>query len=155
MQDESAWSGRTFIWKAGLQMFSESPIVGKGFGVSEHLVSEYSGQSFYSAKRLHNAYLKSLAELGIIGFSLFFAIMIQACREFYIQSKKMKILGNDILSFLIFSIFVEFLATGFLAIFGWSAYLDKTFWVYVGLSFTISKLISLEITKIQTDEYFK
>ncbi len=60
-------SARGAIWKAGLQLYTSSPIIGIGTGSFERAAEPLLGRRINA----HNAFLKVLIELGIIGFVLF------------------------------------------------------------------------------------
>jgi len=72
---DSASEGRTHLWKAGLQKFSERPLFGFGYeSWRDDLVSRLPGEyglTYDLAKRLgggyHNQYISILAEQGLIG----------------------------------------------------------------------------------------
>lgn len=57
---------RTYIWKEGISIFSEHPILGIGSGAFRAAASE-------TGKVAHNTALSLLAEVGVIGFGLFAA----------------------------------------------------------------------------------
>jgi putative inorganic carbon (HCO3(-)) transporter len=66
--------GRIMIWKTGLKMIAQNPVIGIGIGCfpNEHAkLSEFHLQS-----AAHNAFLQITAELGIVGLLLFLGIII-------------------------------------------------------------------------------
>ena len=67
-------SGRTDIWRAGLTVFPDTPLLGVGAGAYgpavEHLL--------YKAHAPHNMPLAVLVELGIVGLCIF-AALLGAC----------------------------------------------------------------------------
>lgn len=70
---------RIKIWKTGLKMFEENPILGVGNGNFIHRYDEYitKYEYLYAGRTLfttHNSYLKMFAELGLIGGVLFLMI---------------------------------------------------------------------------------
>ncbi len=68
---------RTIFFEDGIELFSKSPIVGRGLGGFENGV--YSVQDFhYETKYAHNHYIQVLSDLGIIGFILFISILISS-----------------------------------------------------------------------------
>jgi O-antigen ligase len=76
--------GRTTIWQVGWRMFEDNPVHGVGLGsfqkASINFVLEpgtlaRTDQIIDSPKVAHNAYLETLAELGIVGLLLFLAIL--------------------------------------------------------------------------------
>lgn len=78
-------SGRTDIWKIGWRMVEDKPVVGVGAGnfqvSSIHYLIQPGGIRFDEyvvdvPAVSHNMYLQVLAELGIVGFVLFMAILL-------------------------------------------------------------------------------
>ncbi|MGI0024181.1 MAG: O-antigen ligase family protein [Nitrososphaera sp.] len=66
---EGDLNNRMSVWREGVAIFVENPIVGIGSGAFRTGATE-------TGKAPHNFVLSLLAELGIIGFSLFAAILI-------------------------------------------------------------------------------
>lgn len=68
--DESSASGRIEAWYEGFQMFKDRPIsgVGKGEFVEHH------------RRTAHNSYVLSLAELGLVGYFLWFSMLAVSVR---------------------------------------------------------------------------
>jgi len=60
-------AGRIQIWKAGVSMFLDSPLLGKGLGNFMKYTSDYGLVPLYA----HNCYLQLLAESGLIGLISF------------------------------------------------------------------------------------
>lgn len=66
---------RTVFFEDGLKLFARSPILGQGLSGYETGVA--SVQNFYYETRyVHNHYIQTLCDLGIIGFGLFISIML-------------------------------------------------------------------------------
>lgn len=71
-------TGRTELWKWGFYFFSQSPIIGWGYGgiftdTVDAPAKMINTMGYYSAPHFHNGYLQALSELGLIGsLSLFF-----------------------------------------------------------------------------------
>jgi O-antigen ligase len=64
-------AGRSHLWDKAVDIFSENPIVGKGFNTYQRL-TEWD---------THSTYLKTLAEQGIIGFILYLGLYLFALRS--------------------------------------------------------------------------
>lgn len=64
-------SDRTPIWREGLRIFAEHPILGVGSGA-------FRSAAIETRKSAHNVALELLAEVGIIGFGLFTAVLVIA-----------------------------------------------------------------------------
>ncbi len=60
-------SNRKQIWMAGLQAFMDSPVKGEGSGSYNQIYERVSGHT----RPAHSAYFSNLAELGLVGFTLF------------------------------------------------------------------------------------
>lgn len=64
-------TGRTRIWQAGVSLFREAPINGIGFGAFPYAVEPILGE----VKAPHNAFLSMAVGGGLIGLSLFIALL--------------------------------------------------------------------------------
>ena len=64
--DPSAGADRLELWAEGLEMFKHSPIFGVGFGNFTDLAPNTA----------HNSFILPLAELGIIGATIFVAVLV-------------------------------------------------------------------------------
>jgi O-antigen ligase len=80
---EEDLGGRVPIWKESITAFLEHPILGVGGGAFRTV------NSF--KKAAHNTYLSVLAELGVVGFLLFFAILAVVSYSIMCQSGPEKI----------------------------------------------------------------
>jgi O-antigen ligase len=60
-------NGRGYIWKEGIEVFSEHPLSGVGSRGFRHAIE--------SGRAPHNTYLSVLVDLGIVGFVLFAIIL--------------------------------------------------------------------------------
>jgi len=66
---------RTIFFEDGIKLFKLSPVWGLGVGAFEN--ASQSVQSFhYETKYVHNHYIQTLLETGIIGFILFVGILV-------------------------------------------------------------------------------
>lgn len=67
---------RLYMWKVGMQLFKESPLVGIGYGVFRYLGFELGDT--------HNIYVKILVEQGVVGLLVFlfliFCFMVEGFR---------------------------------------------------------------------------
>lgn len=89
-KDESAMT-RLAVWKAGVAMCIEHPFTGIGAGAFESVYGRYyidrkrAGNVWRAA---HSSYVEIAAELGIVGFIAFLAILASAWTSL-IQSRRM------------------------------------------------------------------
>ena len=65
-------SGRGSIWRAGVRVFTENPIMGVGSGSFGISIIEYHGRHMSA----HNTYLAVLVEGGMIGFIIFLFVLL-------------------------------------------------------------------------------
>ena len=66
---------RTVFFEDGLKLFQRSPVIGLGIGAVES--SLFGVQSFYYETRyVHNHYIQTLAETGVIGLILFVGVLL-------------------------------------------------------------------------------
>ena len=74
-------TGRTLIWSAGWQLFREHPFLGIGANAFRVLVSRVlnepirPGSSTSPAPPAHNTFLSVLVEQGVLGFTIFCALL--------------------------------------------------------------------------------
>ena len=83
--DPSA-EGRFDIWEKALEMFKSNPIMGMGF----------RNFSYIYGYDTHNNYLKTLAEQGLVGFSIYIFLYLLAFRSglgLYRGSKEARLRG--------------------------------------------------------------
>ena len=66
--------GRIMIWKTGLKMIEQNPIIGVGIGCFPNEHAKLSPYHLQSAA--HNAFVQVTAELGIVGLFLFISIIV-------------------------------------------------------------------------------
>jgi putative inorganic carbon (hco3(-)) transporter len=74
--DEATTLSRLALWQAGLIMFIGHPVLGVGYGNYRALYDNYLPGAVPGKLDSHSIYVQYLAELGVIGFSYFFAMMI-------------------------------------------------------------------------------
>lgn len=73
-------NGRTEIWRQGLDIFSEHPWIGVGTGAFRSADVDYG-------KAGHNLVISLLAEIGLVGFTLFSAAFLLVLRDALAQPK--------------------------------------------------------------------
>lgn len=65
---------RTVFFRDGLKLFRQSPIIGLGLGAFEMAYSSVQ-EFYYETKYVHNHYIETLLETGVIGFFLFVGLL--------------------------------------------------------------------------------
>jgi O-antigen ligase len=65
------FNGRSSLWKNGIELWSEHPLLGIGSAAFPRAVESIYGRP----RSAHNGYVAVLAETGLIGFALFGAIL--------------------------------------------------------------------------------
>ena len=66
---------RIVFFEDGLKLFQRSPIIGLGIGAVESSI--FSVQTFnYETKYVHNHYIQTLAETGVVGLILFVGVLL-------------------------------------------------------------------------------
>lgn len=66
---------RTVFFQDGIKLFKESPVVGFGLGAFENAIHRVQS-FFYETKYVHNHYIQTLLETGIIGLILFVGLLV-------------------------------------------------------------------------------
>lgn len=88
---------RLVFFQDGMKLFKQSPIIGKGLSGYETGVA--SVQNFYyETKYVHNHYIQTLCDLGIIGFAFFmglFILCITSVIQMFRRSKAMSYKNAD------------------------------------------------------------
>lgn len=65
---------RTVFFEDGMKLFSRNPVVGRGLGAFES--GQAGVQSFYyESKYVHNHYIQSLVDTGVVGLALFLSVL--------------------------------------------------------------------------------
>jgi O-antigen ligase len=64
--------GRFRLWKAGMHVFADRPLMGYGAAAFKHAITPELG---YMAQTAHNSYISVLVEEGLVGLLLFLAMI--------------------------------------------------------------------------------
>lgn len=147
---EAAGSGRVNEWKAAWRSAHERPILGLGFGsfpaVSNDLVRETPGTDLYHFDErptgvfVHNAYLGSLAELGIPGLILFLGLLgstIAALKRTAVKAKRVGDLSLARVANALALSMVGWSLTSFFL----SSETARPFWITIGIALALPKLL--------------
>lgn len=139
---------RYAFWNAGLEMWRDHPIAGVGIGMFPSNLKFYPNPSyiavFLKGSVAHNIYISMLAETGIVGFLLFFALLIRALWTFLksrsIVNPEFKPIVN---AWLI--VFIILLLGGITK----TDQADKILWLSMGSSIFFSNLPRFNVTIIE------
>jgi len=150
-------TGRTDIWKVGWRMVEANPVLGVGAGnfagSSVHYLLEpgaIARPDFIvdDPKVAHNTYLEVLAELGVVGLTLFLAIVFAAVAALVRAARTFAAVGDrelDILSRAVLVALVGFLTA---ALFG-SREFSNQLWLLLSLG---PALLGLARTQLSAAE---
>jgi O-antigen ligase len=145
----STGSGRTDMWKGAVHSFHDHPIFGIGFGtfssVSTHLLQTTPGVDLVDytpspdGDLVHNAYLESLAELGIPGLVFFVGLLAATAHLLVKTARRARAAGSHFLERschgLLFSLAAFCVSAIFL-----SMETARPLWIIIGLAFATSRL---------------
>jgi O-antigen ligase len=131
---------RAMIFKAGLNMLMDYPLIGVGVGNFMESFGRYSPIPRLLAHPMaHNSYLEVACETGLLGFIFFLSIVGIALANFESARRKFKALNEDLLLRITEGLevgFVGYLVAHFFA----SAQYAKHFWLLVALSSVLLRL---------------
>jgi O-antigen ligase len=146
-------SGRTNLWRAAINGWHQHEVRGLGLGAfigqSNKLLLETPGVNFSdynlrsTGQYVHNAYLESLVEVGMIGAALFLGLLAAAAVSLRKSARRAQAAGllfsaafgrAMLLSLAGFALTSIFLSTE----------TDRTLWVLIGLSLALPRVISQE-----------
>ena len=151
---EDQGSGRADLWQAALTGWHQHELNGLGFGAfigqSNQLLLETPGVNFSNydlrstGQYVHNAYLESLVELGIVGAVLFVTLLTTMALSFWRTAKLADAAGQPFLSAYARALLLAL--TGFVltSIF-LSTETDRTLWILVGLSVALPRVLREEL----------
>jgi len=145
-------SGRIFIWSAGFQMFLDNPIFGVGPGNFRHRLPEYMKADEYQdvivellqlqrtpethRQAAHNMFLGTLAELGLVGFTLFMLILIFSIKNYWEMAKYCGLLGGKYKVFEVKNFRYAFYGWLLIMILSGTLPLEKYLWFYISFAST-------------------
>jgi O-antigen ligase len=134
-------SGRTDIWKIGWRMVEAKPVIGIGVGNFQSSSIHYQIRPGVATVRTdladnpsvaHNSFLELLAEMGVIGLSLFLGVVLTALAAAYRAARMFFASGrNDlaVISGAIFVSLISLLASDFFI----SEQFSKQLWLVIAL----------------------
>ena len=151
-KDEASGAGRTNLWKAAAKTARDHPITGIGYGtfphVSTELLYETPGvdptiiQERSAGNNLvaHNTYLGTAAELGITGLLLWLMVVISTGLLLSRTAARAAAVGAGFVSRVSHALLLGLATWSITSIF-LSSETTRMFWIIVGLSLALPKLI--------------
>jgi O-antigen ligase len=146
-QDKTG-SGRLAIWPAAVGAFNERPFIGIGYGAfvrtSVDRIYSTPGSSIENfnvhPEEVHNVFLGTAAELGIIGLTIFLGLLASTGLLLRRTAKRARDMGDHYLSSVANALIVGLV--------GWcvgSMFIEtetsRPIWILIGLSLALPKLI--------------
>jgi O-antigen ligase len=144
-------SGRLEVWAAAWMSAKERPLAGLGYGAflnaSNDLLVRTPGINFehfeLRPQEVHNAYLGSLAELGIPGLVLFLGVLTSTALALRRAAKDARAAGADFLARVSNALLLSLLGWSIASLFV-SSETSRTLWIVVGLTLALPRLIRAE-----------
>lgn len=152
-------SGRTDIWKIGWRMVDAEPVAGIGVGNFQTSSIHYQIQPGAATVRTdladnpsvaHNSYLELLAEMGIVGLSLFLGIIVAALSAAFKATRRFLADNRSdlaILSGAMFASLISLLASDFFI----SEQFSKQLWLIIALCPALLAIAEERTGRGQTD----
>ncbi len=98
--ETSSIEGRSSVWTAGIEMFRQRPLIGVGIGSFSVLAAKF-GSEILDAP--HDVYVFFLAEFGLIGVTIFLALI---ATNFLLLIRGLRYITNDANKFVLFGLFI-------------------------------------------------
>jgi O-antigen ligase len=144
-------SGRENLWRAALTGWEEHPARGLGYGafvsLSNELLYRTPGVDFSAfnpppeGQFVHNAYLSSLTQVGVIGLGLFLALFAAMFRSLRAIARKADALDDPLLVTVSRALMISLAGFAIISIF-LSSETDRALWVLLGLTLALSRLVA-------------
>jgi O-antigen ligase len=144
-------SGRLDLWRSAFTAFDQEPWFGLGAGnfyeEAVSLMQQTPGVRvsfiYYSAglegRPTHSIYLDALADLGVVGFTLFLLLLGLTGRYLYLAYRRTRRAGDLDLQRMTVAIIVMFIATAAGGVF-LSIGLGKLLWIIIGLALALDAM---------------
>jgi putative inorganic carbon (HCO3(-)) transporter len=148
--EEAAGSGRVNEWRAAWRSTGERPVLGLGFAAfpaaSNDLVRTTPGTDLYHFDErptgvfVHNAYLGSLAEVGVPGLIFFLGLLGSTMRSLRRTAARAKQYGDLALARIANALVLSLIGWAVTSVF-LSSETARPFWVAVGIALALPKLL--------------
>jgi O-antigen ligase len=148
-QQTDAGSGRLAIWPVAWNEFKDHPVNGIGFGafveISIDRILGSPGSQDYELfkiepKEVHNAYLGTLTELGIIGFFLFMGILVSTALALRRTARRARAVGEHFVANVANALIVSLAGWALGSIFAESE-TSRPRWIVIGICLALPKLL--------------
>lgn len=147
---EAAGSGRVNEWRGAWSSTGKRPVLGLGFGafpaVSNELVRNTPGTDLYHFDErptgvfVHNAYLGSLAEMGIPGLILYLGVFGSTMLSLRRSAARAKRVGDLSLARVANALFLSLVGWALTSFF-LSSETARPYWVTIGIALALPKLL--------------
>jgi O-antigen ligase len=158
--NERSGSGRTYLWSAAWRSIDERPWLGLGYGgfrpASNELLRATPGVDLevYAPKPgghpVHNAYLGSLAELGILGLILYLGLLVSTAETLRRAARRGREVGAFFATTMAGALLFALVAWAAIAIF-LSAETGRAFWIILGITLALPKVIASETASSESE----
>lgn len=148
---EAAGSGRVNEWRAAWRLFDERPVVGVGFSafkaVSNDTVRSTPGTDLRNFDErpggvyVHNAYLGSLAEVGVPGLVLFVGMLGSTALALRRAAVRARWLGDLQLARVANALLLSLVGWSVASVF-LSSETARPLWIMIGLTLALPKLLA-------------
>lgn len=148
---EATGSGRVNFWMAAWNETKRHPFTGIGFGgfdlVSNELVKRTPGADLVhfdlreDGTLVHNVYLGSLAEVGVIGLVLYLVVVVSVGFQLRRVARVARARGDPALARLTNGLFLGLIGWSLVSIFI-SSETSRPLWILVGASVALPRLIA-------------
>lgn len=142
-------SGRTDLWMAALNGWHQHQMSGMGFGAfigqSDALLLRTPGVDFSAyalrpgGQYVHNAYLETLTELGVIGLGLFCAMLVSMALTLRRTARRAAEAGSSLVAPFARALVLSLAGFAFASIF-LSTETNRTLWILLGLSLALPRV---------------
>jgi O-antigen ligase len=143
-------SGRTNLWRAAITGWHEHPVTGMGFGAfigqSNALLLRTPGVDFSAyalrpgGQFVHNAYLESLVELGVVGAALFLGVLTAMALALRRTARRAAAAGAPFVAAVSRALLLSVAGFAFASIF-LSTETNRALWILIGLSLALPRVL--------------
>jgi O-antigen ligase len=147
---DSGGSGREVLWSGAATSVKERPLLGLGFGAypasANELILRTPGVSLEhfalrpNGEQVHNLYLGTLTELGGVGLTLMLAMMASTFVWLRRTAARARAVGAELTARTASALTLSLVSWAVASLF-LSSETSRPFWIIVGLSFALPKLV--------------